>query len=261
MTRIALGLSYAGTAYHGWQSQPDGRTVQDRLEEALARFAGEPLPTRCAGRTDAGVHALLQVVHFDTSVQREPFSWVRGTNHFLPPDIAVQWARPVPDTFHARSSALSRRYAYILLQSAVRPSLEAGRAGWVFRELDADAMREAASHLVGRHDFSSFRASGCQARSPVKTLASITLRRVGAYWHFGFEADGFLYHMIRNIMGCLVYVGQGARPPAWMQEVLQARSRRAAAPTFAPDGLYFHGPVYAGHWKLPQRVLAYDWLP
>ena len=261
MTRIALGLSYSGAAYHGWQRQPDGRTVQDQLEQALTRFAGQPMPTRCAGRTDAGVHALLQVVHFDTGVPREPFSWVRGTNHFLPRDIAVQWARPVPDTFHARASALSRRYTYVLLQSPVRPSLEAGKVGWVFRDLDAGAMRAAAHHLLGTHDFSSFRASGCQAPSPIKTLSSLTLRRVGAYWRLDFEADGFLYHMIRNIMGCLVYVGQGARPAAWMREVLQARSRSAAAPTFAADGLYFHGPVYAEHWGLPQQVLAYDWLP
>lgn len=261
MTRIALGLSYSGTAYHGWQSQPGGQTVQDKLEQALTRFAGVPLRTRCAGRTDAGVHALLQVVHFDTPVRRSPFSWVRGTNHFLPSDIAVQWARPVPDTFHASASATARRYVYILLQSPVRPGLETGRVGWVFRALDATAMREAANHLLGTHDFSSFRASGCQAPTPVKTLSSITLRQTGAYWRFEFEADGFLYHMIRNIMGCLIYVGQGVRTPAWLREVLHARSRRVAAPTFAPDGLYFHGPVYPGHWNLPQRVLAYDWLP
>lgn len=261
MTRIALGISYSGTAYHGWQRQPSGQTVQDKLEQALAHFAGVPVPTRCAGRTDAGVHALLQVVHFDTRIQREPFSWMRGTNHFLPRDIAVQWACPVPDTFHARSSALGRRYAYVLLESPVRPSLEAGKVGWVFRSLDAHAMQEAADHLLGTHDFSSFRASGCQALTPVKTLSSITLRRTGAYWRFEFEANGFLYHMIRNIMGCLIYVGQGARSPAWMLEVLQARSRSAAAPTFASDGLYFHGPVYAAHWGLPERVLAYDWLP
>lgn len=261
MTRIALGLSYSGTAYHGWQSQPSGRTVQDKLEQALTRFAGQPIATRCAGRTDAGVHALQQVVHFDIDLQRQPFSWVRGTNHFLPPDIAVQWAQPVPDTFHARASALVRRYVYILLQSPVRPSLEAGKVGWVFRELDGRAMRKAAEHLLGTYDFSSFRASGCQALTPVKTLTAARISRSGAYWRFEFQADGFLYHMIRNIMGCLIYVGQGARSPDWMREVLQARSRAVAAPTFGADGLYFHGPIYAEHWGLPQRVLAYDWLP
>lgn len=259
--RLALGISYHGQAYDGWQSQPSGRTVQDHLEAALARFATQPVSTLCAGRTDAGVHGLMQVVHFDTRLRREPFSWVRGTNTFLPADIAVQWAREVPDTFHARASARARRYAYVLLESPVRPSVEAGRAGWVFRPLNLDAMNAAAAHLAGEHDFTSFRASACQARSPVKTLKPIRIRRNGAYWRFDFEADAFLHHMIRNLMGCLVQVGQGLKPPEWMKEVLEARSRDAAAPTFAPDGLYFLGPVYDPVWGLPDRVPAYDSLP
>ena len=261
MVRLALGLSYAGTPYHGWQSQPSGRTVQDHLERALAQFATRPLHTLCAGRTDAGVHGLMQVVHFDTDVQREPFSWVRGTNRYLPADIAVQWAQQVPDDFHARASALARRYTYIVLQSPVRPSLDAARVGWSFRPLDGDAMRAAATHLTGEHDFTSFRASICQAPSPIKQLAPITIEQRGAYWRFDFEANAFLHHMIRNIMGCLIAVGQGLQPPGWMREVLQARDRDAAAPTFAPDGLYFRGPVYAPHWGLPERTAAYDWLP
>lgn len=259
--RLALGISYHGQAYDGWQSQPSGRTVQDHLEAALARFATQPVSTLCAGRTDAGVHGLMQVVHFDTGVRREPFSWVRGTNTFLPADIAVQWAREVPDTFHARASARARRYAYVLLESPVRPSVEAGRAGWVFRPLNLDTMNAAAAHLAGEHDFTSFRASACQARSPVKTLQPIRIRRNGAYWRFDFEADAFLHHMIRNLMGCLVQVGQGLKPPEWMKTVLEARSRDAAAPTFAPDGLYFLGPVYDPVWGLPDRVPAYDSLP
>ncbi len=259
--RIALGLSYLGSHYQGWQSQPSGLTVQDRLEHALAQFTAGPVSTLCAGRTDAGVHGLMQVVHFDTALQREPFSWVRGTNRYLPPDIAVQWAQPVPGDFHARASALARRYAYVVLQSPVRPSLEAGRAGWVFRPLDGDAMRQAAAHLHGEHDFSSFRASACQALSPVKHLRRIEIARRGAYWRFDFEASAFLHHMIRNIMGCLLLIGQGLQPPAWMLQVLQARSRDAAAPTFAPDGLYFLGPVYDPRWGLPERSPAYDWLP
>ncbi|MEJ7930774.1 tRNA pseudouridine(38-40) synthase TruA [Ramlibacter sp. AN1015] len=261
MARIALGLSYSGQGYAGWQSQPSGNTVQDRLEQALARFAAGPISTVCAGRTDAGVHGLMQVVHFDTALRREAFSWVRGTNTFLPADIAVQWAQPVPKAFHARASATARRYAYILLESPVRPSVDAGRCGWVFRPLDGDAMRAAASALLGEHDFSSFRASGCQARTPVKTMTRITITRRGAYWRFEFEANAFLHHMIRNIMGCLVAVGQGQQPPAWMHDVLAARSRDAAAPTFAPDGLYFLGPVYDPAWGLPSRCAAYDWLP
>ncbi len=259
--RIALGISYLGTAYQGWQSQPSGRTVQDRLERALAEFTTQPVSTLCAGRTDAGVHGLMQVVHFDTPLQREPFSWVRGTNRFLPADIAVQWAQAVPDTFHARASALARRYVYLVLESPVRPSLEAGRVGWVFRPLDDAAMRAAAVHLHGEHDFSSFRASECQALSPVKDLRRIEITRRGAYWRFDFEASAFLHHMIRNIMGCLLQVGQGLQAPDWLREVREARSRDAAAPTFAADGLYFLGPRYEPHWGLPERSAAYDWLP
>ncbi|HEY8048556.1 MAG TPA: tRNA pseudouridine(38-40) synthase TruA [Ramlibacter sp.] len=259
--RLALGISYLGTSYEGWQSQPSRRTVQDKLEEALAQFTTQRVSTVCAGRTDAGVHALMQVVHFDTALQREEFSWMRGTNRFLPPDIAVQWARPVPDEFHSRASAVARRYSYVLLESHVRPSVEAGRAGWVFRALDESAMREAARHLLGTHDFTSFRASECQARSPVKTLTRFDIARRGAYWRFDFEADAFLHHMIRNIMGCLVAVGQGLQGAGWMREVIEARSRDAAAPTFAPDGLYFLGPVYDSKWQLPSRTAAYDWLP
>lgn len=267
--RIALGISYNGQAYAGWQSQPSGNTVQDQLELALARFAGHPaqrVHTLCAGRTDAGVHGLMQVVHFDTELVREDFSWVRGTNAYLPSDIAVQWARQVPDAFHARASAVGRRYAYVLLESAVRPSVEASRVGWVFRPLSLAAMREAAQHLIGEHDFTSFRASACQALSPVKHLRRIDISRKGlddgcAYWRFEFEANAFLHHMIRNLMGCLVAVGQGLQPPAWMAQVLAARSRDAAAPTFAPDGLYFLGPLYDPAWNLPNRSAAFDWLP
>ena len=259
--RIALGISYLGTHYQGWQSQPSGQTVQDKLERALSDFATVPVATLCAGRTDAGVHGLMQVVHFDTELQREPFSWVRGTNRFLPPDIAVQWAQAVPDAFHARASALARRYAYVLLESPVRPSVDAGRVGWSFRPLDGDAMRQAAGRLIGEHDFTSFRASACQALSPVKHLAPIAIQRRGAYWRFEFQANAFLHHMIRNIMGCLVAVGQGLHPPGWIADVLAARDRDAAAPTFAPDGLYFLGPRYDAHWGLPDRTAAYDALP
>jgi len=264
--RLALGLSYNGQAYDGWQSQPSGRTVQDQLEAALQSFACTRLPTLCAGRTDAGVHGLMQVVHFDTDLNRDLFSWVRGTNSFLPADIAVQWAREVPDSFHARASAQSRRYAYVLLESAVRPSVEAGRVGWVFKPLNLAAMQAASQHLLGEHDFTSFRASACQALSPVKTLHRIDITRRSAspdsaYWRFDFEGNAFLHHMIRNIMGSLLQVGHGQHSPDWMAEVLAARSRDAASPTFSPDGLYFLGPRYEAHWGLPERTAAYDWLP
>lgn len=259
--RLALGISYNGQAYQGWQSQLSGQTVQDQLERALGKFTAQRVSTLCAGRTDAGVHGLMQVVHFDTPLERATSSWVRGTNAFLPRDIAVEWAQTMPDQFHCRASALSRRYAYILLESPVRPSVDAGRVGWAFRPLDLDPMQQAAAHLLGEHDFTSFRASACQALSPTKTLQRIDISRRGAYWRFEFEANAFLHHMIRNIMGCLIAVGQHKHPPDWLRDVLLARNRDVAAPTFSPDGLYFLGPRYAPHWGLPDRTPAYDGLP
>jgi len=259
--RLALGVAYRGRAYRGWQSQPGGQTVQDRLEAALSTFADRPLRTLCAGRTDAGVHAMNQVVHFDTDAVRAPPSWVRGVNRYLPDDIAVQWSLPVGDAFHARNEARGRRYRYIVLESPVRPALEEGLAGWVFRPLDAAAMREAAAALIGEHDFSAFRAAECQAASPVKTLRSIAISRRGAYWRFDFDADAYLHHMVRNIMGCLVAVGGGRRRAGWIAEVLDSRDRSAAAPTFAAAGLYFVGPYYDAHWAIPAHVPASDWPP
>ena len=262
---MALGISYSGSAYEGWQSQLSGKTVQDKLELALSRFSVQPVRTRCAGRTDAGVHALMQVAHFDTTLQRDAASWVRGTNAFLPRDIAVQWAQAVADEFHSRASAIARRYAYVVLESPVRPSVEAGRVGWIYRPLNGTAMRQAAVHLLGEHDFSSFRAAQCQARSPIKTMNRIEISQRGGpgshYWRFEFEANAFLHHMIRNIMGCLLAVGQGKNSPEWLAEVVAARRRDAAAPTFPPDGLYFLGPVYDERHGLPTRTAAYDWLP
>lgn len=259
--RLALGISYRGTAYQGWQSQPGGRTVQDQLESALSRFADVEIGTVCAGRTDAGVHGLNQVVHVDAPVRRDVFSWVRGTNRYLPDDIAVQWCRGVSPEFHARNSARARRYAYVLLESPVRPSLQAGLVGWVFRPLDGEAMRTAAAHLIGEHDFSSFRAAACQAPSPVKTLYALGIARRGACWRFDFEASAFLHHMVRNIMGCLVAVGSGQRDPGWLREILHSRSRGTAAPTFGAAGLYFVGPDYDRTIGLPQRTPAHDWIP
>lgn len=259
--RVALGLSYRGLAYHGWQSQAGGGTVQDHLEAALAAFVARPVRVRCAGRTDAGVHALNQVVHLDCDVEREPVSWVRGTNRFLPRDIAVQWARPVAATFDARFSALGRRYVYVLLESPVRPGVEAGTVGWTFRPLDLAAMEAGAQLLVGEHDFSALRSSQCQAATPVRTLHSIRISRRGAYWRFDFDANAFLHHMVRNIIGCLVAVGHGDRAPEWIAEVLASRDRSQAAPTFAPDGLYFAGPYYDAGDAIPERTAASDWLP
>ncbi|MEO5697341.1 MAG: tRNA pseudouridine(38-40) synthase TruA [Burkholderiaceae bacterium] len=259
--RVALGVSYRGQAYHGWQSQRGGNTVQDRLENALARFADRPVRTMCAGRTDAGVHALNQVVHFDTDAVRAESSWIRGTNRFLPADIAVQWCRFPDLEFHARYSAMGRRYSYVLLESAVRPAIEAGLVGWSFRPLDEVAMRAAVGHLIGELDFSAFRSSECQARSPVKTMRSIEISRRGPYLRFDFDANAFLHHMVRNLMGCLVAIGSGARDEAWLAQIVAARDRSRSAPTFPADGLYFVGPYYDPVHAIVERTSAMNWLP
>jgi tRNA pseudouridine38-40 synthase len=259
--RLALGICYRGQAYNGWQSQPGGRTVQDKVESALSQFAAVRVQALCAGRTDAGVHGLNQVVHIDPPVQRELASWVRGTNRYLPSDIAVQWSCHVGDDFHARNSAQGRRYTYLLLESAVRPALESGTAGWTHRPLRVEPMRLAAGLLIGEHDFSAFRSSQCQALSPVKQMRSIEIHRLGAYWRFDFDGSAFLHHMVRNIMGCLVAIGSGQRPVEWMQDVLASRSRETAAPTFPADGLYFVGPYYDPRFALPTHTPAMDWLP
>jgi tRNA pseudouridine38-40 synthase len=245
MPRLALGLAYDGTAWQGWQTQPHRQTVQDTLEAALARFLASPVATTCAGRTDAGVHAAMQVVHLDTEVMRRAESWVRGLNALLPASIAVRWAQPVADDFHARFSALSRTYTYLLWNDRVRPALWAGRAGWCFQALDITAMRQAAASLVGEHDFSSFRSSQCQARHPVRTMHRIEIASRGPFLVFTLHANAFLHHMVRNIMGALLQVGQGRQTPGWMRDLLDARDRARGAPTFMPDGLYLSAIEYS----------------
>ncbi len=259
--RVVLGIAYRGSAYSGWQSQPGGRTVQDHVDAAISAFADAPLKSICAGRTDAGVHALNQVVHFDTDAVRDADAWVRGSNRYLPADVAIQWSRFAPSTFHSRATAVGRRYHYLLLESRVRPALESGLVGWTLRPLDGEAMRLAAQALVGEHDFSAFRSAECQAPSPIKTLRDLAIERRGAYWRFCFDADAFLHHMIRNVVGCLVAVGSGTRPVEWLAQVLAARDRSLAAATFAPDGLYFLGPYYDAVHGIPDRTAAMDWLP
>lgn len=251
--RIALGLEYAGCDYSGWQSQPCGNTVQDKLEFALAAIAGNKTSVVCAGRTDTGVHALEQVVHFDTEVSRPLTAWVRGVNAHLPASIAVRWSCRVAEDFHARFAARARRYCYVLLNRRERPGLMSGRVGWCHHPLDEQAMRAAAECLVGEHDFSSFRSSECQAKTPVKVLRYCRIERMGDRIVFELEASAFLHHMVRNVVGSLVYVGMGRHPAAWLAEVLAARDRRIAAPTFMADGLYFVGVEYEEKWGLPQR--------
>ena len=249
--RIALGLEYDGAAFCGWQTQPRGCGVQDHLEGALQQFLQQKVETVAAGRTDAGVHATAQVVHLDTDVGREPHSWVRGTNANLDSAARVLWATPVPADFHARYSARARTYRYLLVNAPVAPAVMRAKAGWHHRPLDVDRMREAAQALVGEHDFSSFRDAECQARSPVRNLTRIAIDRRGELVRFTLVANAFLHHMVRNIVGSLVYVGDGRQPPEWIAELLSQKDRRHAAPTFMPDGLYLAGIEYDRSFTLP----------
>ena len=248
--RIALVLEYEGSGFCGWQSQVGGGSVQDAMESALSMVADAPTRVVCAGRTDAGVHALAQVVHFDTEAIRPDTAWVRGVNAHLPASVAVRWAQPVPNDFHARFSALGRRYRYLLLNRAERPGLMARRVGWFHRPLDADAMARAAGLLLGEHDFSAFRSVECQAKSPVKTLRRAEISRQGDLLLFDFEASAFLHHMVRNLVGALVSVGKGAHPSGWIGEILAGRDRARAAATFEACGLYFVGVDYDPVWRL-----------
>lgn len=249
--RIALGLEYDGAAFCGWQTQPSGCGVQDHLEKALFGFTREHPETTAAGRTDAGVHAAAQVVHFDTGVQREMHSWVRGTNANLHRGARVLWAAPVPGDFHARYGARSRTYRYLLLDTPVAPAILRGRVGWHHRSLDAERMHRAGQCLVGEHDFSAFRDAECQARSPIRTMSAASVVRRGPLVDFTLTANAFLHHMVRNLVGALAYVGDGRRPEGWIAELLAGRDRTAAAPTFSPDGLYLAAIGYDPAVSLP----------
>jgi len=259
--RIALGIEYDGSAFCGWQTQPAGCAAQDKLESALSQIAGEHVATVCAGRTDAGVHALAQVVHFDTVAERPVTAWVRGSNALLPPALAVTWAKVMSDQFHARYSAHERCYRYVLLNRPVRPAADRARVGWFHLPLALDKMRSAARLLIGEHDFSAFRSSECQARSPVRHLRRLDIERRGDYVIFEFCANAFLHHMVRNIVGCLIYVGKGKHPPEWVGDVLAGGDRRQAAPTFDAAGLYLARVVYDAAWGLPEAsCAALPWL-
>ncbi|MCC6867797.1 MAG: tRNA pseudouridine(38-40) synthase TruA [Burkholderiales bacterium] len=252
--RLALGIEYDGTSFCGFQSQPSRCGVQDALERAIGAIAGHPLTVVAAGRTDAGVHAASQVVHFDSEAVRPLTAWVRGTNAHLPSSVAVLFAQSVPADFHARFSATARHYTYLLLNRPERPALLAGRVGWYHRPLDAIAMHTAAQSLVGTHDFTSFRAAECQAKSPVKTIERAVVVAQGDLLRFEFTANAFLHHMVRNIVGALVAIGAGKAPVAWLTALIAARDRTLAAPTFAPDGLYFAGADYPSRFGLPPTV-------
>ncbi|MEN9867063.1 MAG: hypothetical protein RL748_2653 [Pseudomonadota bacterium] len=306
LKRIVLGLQYDGAPWLGYQTQPHGCTVQDHLEAAIQQFSLQKVRTVCAGRTDAGVHALEQVVHFDIDLSRNAFSWVRGVNAYLPPAIAVRWACEVPGDapagndgqgdgdqadangnhgtllagetdsavyvpgmasvpqhqggFHARFSARARTYHYVLYNHAVRSPVLRAKVGWVFRPLNVELMQQGANYLLGTHDFTTFRAAQCQAKTPVKEMYSIQIQRHGDLIIFTLRASAFLHHMVRNIVGSLICVGSGNNPPEWMQDLLQSRDRSRAAPTFMPDGLYLAKIDYEPHWNLPQESSLLPWF-
>lgn len=245
--RIALGISYQGQAYSGWQAQSDRATVQTTVEAALEQFITVATPITCAGRTDAGVHAINQVVHLDTDATRSQNSWVRGVNSFLPPDIRIKWAKEVSADFHARFDAEERTYLYVLRSAPVHSALLQGLVGWFHLPLSLERMQAAAEHFLGEHDFSSFRSSECQAHSPIRTINSFQIEQQGNLFVFTIKGNGFLHHMIRNLVGTLVYVGKGKFEPGFMPELLARRARQYGAPTFMADGLYLAHIRYAEH--------------
>ena len=261
--RIALKIEYDGSAFAGWQRQPAQRTVQQAVEAALGRVANHPVEITCAGRTDAGVHAVGQVVHFDTTAHRSERAWILGGNSNLPDDIALNAVRTVTDDFHARFSAVRRRYIYRIANRCTRPALDHGMVWWVHKPLDETCMATAATALVGKHDFSSFRAAGCQAKNAVRTLYRLEVARVGDELRLLVEANAFLHHMVRNLAGVLVAIGSGMRAPDWAAEVLAARDRTVAGVTAPPQGLCFHGVTYPARYGLQEwssRVSADDRL-
>lgn len=252
--KVALALEYDGSPFHGWQSQPGGQTVQDHVERALSAVAGHAVRVYAAGRTDAGVHAALMPAHFETEVRRQPSAWVKGGNAHLPATIKMLWAKPVRSHFHARHSSQRRYYQYILLNQPTPPALLHSHAGHCPQPLELAAMRQAARFLRGEHDFSAFRAAACQAKSPRRHLYHLRIRRRGCWLIFDFCGNGFLHHMVRNIVGALLYVGRQRQPPQWIRALLAAGDRNLSAPTAAAAGLYFNGALYDATYRLPPAV-------
>lgn len=265
--RIALGVQYDGSAYCGWQIQPDQATVQNTLEKAIEQFMGNGSHVRvtAAGRTDTGVHALGQVVHFDADVERDDWSWVRGINTFLPDGVVVNWAKLVPDDFDARFSAHERTYIYAVFAGPVRTPILAKRVGYCMMPngqwFDVAAMQSASQYLIGEHDFSSFRASECQSKTPIKHMYECSITGDQPFLFFKVRANAFLHHMVRNLVGSLLVVGQGKKDPEWIKTVLLAKNREVAAPTFAPDGLYLIKVAYPNTFGIPNPHWQNAWLP
>jgi tRNA pseudouridine38-40 synthase len=249
--RVALGIEYDGANYCGWQSQSSANGIQDVVESAIALIAQHTVRVHAAGRTDTGVHALMQVVHFDTSADRPESAWVRGVNAFLPKSIRIIWSKVVTEDFHARFSAHRRSYEYLLVNSPVAPAILASKAGWYHLPLDINAMQLGVKFLIGEHDFSAFRASECQAKSPVRTMHEANVTQYGNNYLFRFSANAFLQHQVRNMLGALIYVGNGKNPPALILDLLSKRDRTLSPPTFSPNGLYLTGVCYEQKWQLP----------
>ena len=257
--RIAAGIEYCGSAFNGWQSQEQGRNVQDCVEAALSRVADHPLRVHCAGRTDAGVHALQQVIHFDTTARREAHAWVLGGNVNLPPDVRILWASPVAEDFHARFSATGRQYRYLILNRTAAAAVHHRQVSWECRHLDVGRMQQAACDLLGEHDFSAFRAVACQAKSPVRELRRLDVRRHGDLIIIDASANAFLYHMVRNIAGVLMAIGLGRQAVDWAGQVLHSRDRTLGGVTAPADGLYLVGVEYPEACGLPGLPVS-QWL-
>ncbi len=253
--RIAIGIEYSGVPFAGWQRQGHAYTIQQVIEEALSKVADHPVSAVAAGRTDAGVHAMQQVAHFDTSAERQTRSWLLGVNSNLPSDVALRWVLPVSDEFHARFRAMRRRYRYVIHCRLTHSPLYLNRVTWVHHELDVARMALAATYFVGTHDFSSYRAQECQAKSPVKTVHELRVERRGEFIVLDIEADGFLHHMVRNIAGVLIAIGMGKEPPEWAKAVLEARNRALGGVTARPEGLYFVQPTYPDEFNIPRLTL------
>ena len=250
--RIALGIEYDGTQYHGWQSQPKLKTVQSAVEHALSKVANSPIIVHCAGRTDTGVHALNQVVHFDCEVERNLRAFIYGSNSNLPKDISVQWAKEVSEDFHARFSADSRTYRYFIYNHPVRPAQFRNHVTWHYRPLDDTMMHEAAQSLLGENDFSSFRSAECQSHSPNRNVTKVDVQRFKDIICLSITANAFLHHMVRNITGVLMAIGSGRKPVSWVNELIEAKDRRLAAETAPPYGLFLADVGYPEQYNLPK---------
>ena len=253
--RYAAIVEYNGACFHGWQKQKHHNepTVQAALEAAISKVANHPVEVACAGRTDAGVHATRQVIHFDTTSKRSDYGWIMGINTNTPPAVSVQWIQQVDSEFHARFKAQARCYRYLINNSKYRQALQHDQMTWWKYPLDAEKMQQAADHLLGEHDFTSFRAKDCQAKTPVKTMHRIEVKQWGDLIMVELESSAFLYHMVRNIMGCLIPIGEGHKEPGWMKDVLDAKSRLAAGVTAPGDGLHFVGVRFPEHFGIPSQ--------